>query len=163
MTVLLRRAAPQRQTTVFAWSDAVATISSINFVWLLFKSADYLKAEFISLSQSLRWRRREQSSIEWALDRQGNLLVVADWFTSLFWVGFASSRRVFVSARATQVFIMPTAATIRERHLHEWRCGYCSRTATNRADTVVIPCACVYVYLSVCFMPDSLQWLKGTR
>ena len=61
-------------------------ISSINFVLLLFESGDYLRVLFVLLSQSLRWCRREQSSIEWLLDRQGNLLVVADWFTSLFWV-----------------------------------------------------------------------------
>ena len=72
------------------------------------------RAAFISLSQSLHWRSREQSSIEWLLDRQENLLVVADWFTSLFWVCFVSSRRVYACARATQVFVKPTAATIRE-------------------------------------------------
>ena len=75
----------------------------------------YLRAAFILLSQSLRWCRREQSSIEWLLYRQENLLVVADWFTSLFWVGFVSSRWVFVSAHATQVFVTPTAATINSR------------------------------------------------
>ena len=75
----------------------------------------YSRAAFISLSQSLRWRRREQSSIECLLDRQENLLVVADWFTSLFWVCFVSSRQVFTCARATQVC-----------HAH---CGYYSRAA----------------------------------
>ena len=75
----------------------------------------YSRAAFILLSQSLRWCRREQSSIEWLLYRQEYLLVVANWFASLFWVGFVSSRRVFVSAHATQVFVTPTAATINSR------------------------------------------------
>ena len=77
----------------------------------------YSRVAFISLSQSLCWCRRARSSIEWLLDRQENLLVVADWFTSLFWVCFVSSRRVFACARATHVFVTPTAATIWERRL----------------------------------------------
>ena len=88
--------------------------SSINFVQLLFKSGDYLRAAFSSFSQSLWWRRREQRSIEWLLDRQGNVLVVADWFTSLFCVCFASSQWVFMCACATQIFVAPIATTIRE-------------------------------------------------
>ena len=81
----------------------------------------YSRAAFISLSQSLRWRRREQSSIECLLDRQENLLVVADWFTSLFWVCFVSSRQVFTCARATQVC-----------HAH---CGYYSRAVFSSFST----------------------------
>ena len=91
-------------------------ISSINFVRLLFESSNYSRVVFISLSQSFCWRGREWSSIEWLLDRQGNLLVVADWFTSFFRVCFASSWQVFVCACATQVFVAPTVATI-----WEWR------------------------------------------
>ena len=63
-------------------------ISSINFVQLLFKNGNYSRAAFFSPSQSLRWQRREWSSKEWLLGRQGNLLVIADWFTLLFWVCF---------------------------------------------------------------------------
>ena len=84
---------------------------------LLFESTEYSRVVFILLSQSLRWRRREWSSTEWLLDRQENLLVVADWFTSLFWVCFVSSQRVFACTCATQVFVKPTVATIQERHL----------------------------------------------
>ena len=92
-------------------------ISFINFVQLLFESGDYSRVTFSSLIKSLHWHRREWSNIEWLLGRQENLLVVADWFTSLFWVCFISSRRVFACARATQVFVTATVATIRERHL----------------------------------------------
>ena len=107
--------------TIFAWSDAVATIYFVHqFVWLLFESGDYSRAAFILFSQSLRWRRRERSSIEWLLDRQENILVVADCFTSMFWPCFVNSRWVFTCARATQVFVMPTVATIWERCLIEW-------------------------------------------
>ena len=87
------------------------------FVELLFKSG--ARAVFVLLSQSICWRSREQSSmVEWLLDRQRNLLVVADWFTSLFWVRFAIFLwRVFACPCATQVFIAHTAATIQlERH-----------------------------------------------
>ena len=95
-------------------------ISSTNFVQLLFKRSNYSRAEFTSLSQSCRWRRRDQSSIGWLLDRKENLLlVVADWFTSLFWGCFTSSQLVFACPRATQVFVMPTAATIWERLLNK--------------------------------------------
>ena len=80
-------------------------ISSINFVWLLFESHDYFRAVTIWeqrlfcsawLRQSIRWHtctcRRERSSIEWLPGRLWNLLVVADWFTLLFWICFASSQ-----------------------------------------------------------------------
>ena len=105
-------------------------ISSINFVGLLFKSSDYSRAAFISLSQSLCWHRREWSRIERLLDRQGNLLIVAD---SLFWVCFVSSRCTFACVCATQVFVMPTAATNFESSVqHAWMYGYCLRVVTNR-------------------------------
>ena len=98
--------------------------------WQLFKSGIYftqpIPLAFADIEES------EVYSIEWLLDRQENLLVVADWFTSLSWVRFVSS---CVCARATQVFVMPTAATTREQRLflqHVWRCGYCSKVATNR-------------------------------
>ena len=51
---------------------------SINFVQLLFESGNYLRVAFILLSLSFCRHRRERSSIEQFLDRQGNLLVVAD-------------------------------------------------------------------------------------
>ena len=41
----------------------------INFLFFFFKSSDCLWVVFISLSQSLHWRRREQSS-KWLLDRR---------------------------------------------------------------------------------------------
>ena len=63
---------------------------------------------YISLSQSLRWHRKEQSSIELLLDRQGNLLVVANSFTLLFWVCFTSSQQVFTCARVTHASIRHT-------------------------------------------------------
>ena len=88
-------------------------ISFINFVQLLFESGDYSRAVFILLSQSLRWCRREQSNIEWLLDRQENLLIVADWFTSLFWVCFVSSRWVFVCTCYSSI--------------HHTHCGYYSK------------------------------------
>ena len=56
----------------------IINILSINFVHLLFERGNYSRVAFILLSQSLRWHRRERSSIEQLLDRQGNLLVVAD-------------------------------------------------------------------------------------
>ena len=109
--------------TVFTQSDATATVYFVlQFVQLLFDSGDYSRAAFILLSQSLRWRRREWSSIEWLLDREENLLVIADWFTSLFWVYFVSSWRVFACACATQVFVTLTVANIQERHLFRSAC-----------------------------------------
>ena len=93
------------------WSDAAATI--------------YFVHQFCAASSRERHLFRsanpfadvEESEVAWLLERQENLLVVADWFTSLFWVCFVSSWRVFACARATQVFITLTAATIRERYL----------------------------------------------
>ena len=105
-------------------------ISPINFVQLLFKSGDYPRASFISLSQSLRWHGREQSSIERLLDRQRNLLVAADWFTSLFWVCFTSSQQVFTCARATHASIHHAHHSYYLRvafilfSICAWRCGY---------------------------------------
>ena len=105
-------------------------ISPFNFVQLLFESGDYSRVEFISLSQSLCWHRKEQS-IEWLLDKQGNSLVVVDWFTSLFWVCFTSSRQVLrVHVLLMQVFVMPTTAAI-----WEWRL-FCSPHVHGGAATV---------------------------
>ena len=108
--------------TIFARSAAVATIYSVHQFCAasireqqLFKSGIYFTQPILSLTYS----RRERSSIGWLLDRQENLLlVVTDWFTSLFWGCFTSSQLVFACAHATQVFVMPTVATIREQLLN---------------------------------------------
>ena len=80
---------------------------------------------------------REESEVanEWLLGRQGNLLVVADWFTLLFWVCFTivqdkfscihvllkySSRSLWLLLESSVYFIQQVL-----------RCSYCSRAATN--------------------------------
>ena len=82
---------------------------------LLFESDNYSRAAFVSLSWSLRWRAKVRSSIEWLLDRQENLLVVADWFTSLF---------EFASLVHDEFHVCTCYSSIRHAH-----CSYYSRTA----------------------------------
>ena len=106
-------------STVYALNYCIRSIRRHSYYsWSFYSRVVTIQEQFVLLSQSLCWCRREQSSIEWLLDRQENLLVVADWFTLLFWVRFAMFLwQVFACACATQVFIVHTAATIWERHL----------------------------------------------
>ena len=93
------------------------SVNAIDVDWIRIQCASG-ECEFNSHSNRIKCEkayRREWSCIERLLDRQGSLLVVADWFPSLFWVCFASSQRVFTCACAIQILITPTVATIREQ------------------------------------------------
>ena len=89
----------------------------INFVWLLFESGNYSGAVFISLSQSLCWRRIERSSIEWLLDRQENLLVGCCWL--VYFVVLSLLHYFTTSFRMCTCY-----SSIRHTH-----CSYYSRAA----------------------------------
>ena len=128
-------------------------ISSINFVRLLFKSGNYSRVAFISLSQSLCWCRREQSSIEWLLDRQGSLLVVADLlryfeFASLVHDKFrmctcySSLCRAHCSYYLRAVFISFSSIELRlQFDSSVWSSGYgiCLLQAIPAANTMWLP------------------------
>ena len=112
-------------------------ILPINFVQLLIKSGDYSRSMFISLSQSLRWHGRGQSSIERLLLLLIGLLRCFE-FASLVHNKFSR-----VHVLHMQVFITPATATIWEWHLfcsahvHGGAAVYCSRAATNQEQCLI--------------------------
>ena len=143
-------------------------ISLINFVRLLFESGDYSRAAFISLSQSHRWHRRERSSIEWLLDRQENLLVVADWFTSFFWVRFVSSRWVFACGRAILKYLSRPLRLLFESsiYLFSLRGGAATvreRLLINREQHLIERIRYTYTRIIVELLRIIGQFLKNNR
>ena len=82
--------------------------------------------------------RRERSSIEWLLDRQGNSLVVADWFTLWFLVCFALCKLVNDEFLCVHVLLKYSSHPLQLLHVLNLRAAFitppsmCEGVATVR-------------------------------
>ena len=108
-------------------------ISSINFVWPLFESGDYLQVAFLFCSANpfadIKESKAEQDNYQTDTE---NVLVVADQFTVLFLsllcqftTELSCVHGLFKLSHPLQLLFKSSVCFVQ----HVWRCGYCLRAA----------------------------------